>query len=41
MEWELGGFFCVEGLDKRICWGFDIEGKKMRGSLHSASLRSG
>jgi hypothetical protein len=22
MEWELWGFFGVEGLDMRFCWGF-------------------
>jgi hypothetical protein len=29
MEWELVGFFGVEGLDMRICWGFcGWDGKK-------------
>jgi len=23
MGWELWGFFGVEGLDMRICWGFE------------------
>ena len=23
MRWEFGGFWRVEGLDMRICWGFD------------------
>jgi hypothetical protein len=35
MRWELWEFFEVEGLDKRICWGFC--GKKMRGSSTTAA----